>query len=492
MGSRDDVRRPIPWVMRSVVPKVLARASFLQASFLRALFAATALFATAPFTSTARADETWLLSLEPSLALPLGTPQSDRFSPGLTGAISVQRSVHPTSLLGVRLRGGFLFDGPPPTEEGVVDPGIGTFNSLTLSYRLRPFANREDLRRGTGLFAEVAGGAMLTGSDVRATLEAAVGYGWELGIIDIGPSFRYVHVFQGKNNFDDRDASLLLLGLEVTFLDARPRVITPEERERIGDRDRDGLLDPDDACPDEPEDFDDFEDADGCPDPDNDQDTILDVNDSCPLSPEDLDGFEDRDGCPDPDNDRDGFLDVDDQCPNEAEVVNGVDDQDGCPDEGLIEMVDDRVVLDERVLFDFERARVKHAAQPVIAAIAELVRQHPEWDSMRIEGHADARGDAEYNRRLSERRARNVMRALVREGVTAARIDSVGYGADRLRDQGQTEEAHQRNRRVEFVVLRRVEAGSEPEEIVVEPPAVRASEEDDDTMVFDSDAQEPR
>ena len=39
---------------------------------------------------------------------------------------------------------------------------------------------------------------------------------------------------------------------------------------RIGDRDGDGIKDDVDKCPDDPEDFDDFEDEDGCPDPDND------------------------------------------------------------------------------------------------------------------------------------------------------------------------------------------------------------------------------
>ncbi len=99
------------------------------------------------------------------------------------------------------------------------------------------------------------------------------------------------------------------------------------------DADKDGILDDDDRCPTDPEDKDDFEDADGCPDPDNDQDTVLDVNDSCPLDAEDVDGFEDVDGCPDPDNDKDGFLDVKDSCPNEAETKNNYKDDDGCPDE---------------------------------------------------------------------------------------------------------------------------------------------------------------
>jgi peptidoglycan-associated lipoprotein len=112
-------------------------------------------------------------------------------------------------------------------------------------------------------------------------------------------------------------------------------------------------------------------------------------------------------------------------------------------------------VLEEHVLFDFQRARVKSAARPVLAAIAELVRQHPEWVRMRIEGHADARGDADYNRTLSQRRARNVMRALVRIGIDSTTLESAGFGTDRLRDEGTTEQAHQRNRRVEFVVVAR-------------------------------------
>src|SRR5882672_2535150 len=136
----------------------------------------------------------------------------------------------------------------------------------------------------------------------------------------------------------------------------------------IGDRDGDGYKDDVDKCPDEPEDFDGFQDADGCPDPDNDQDGILDVDDKCPNNPEnrngiedhdgcpegvdgdrdgdgipvskdkcpdipeDRDGFQDADGCPDPDNDKDGIPDAKDRCRDEAEDFDGFEDKDGCPD----------------------------------------------------------------------------------------------------------------------------------------------------------------
>jgi hypothetical protein len=65
---------------------------------------------------------------------------------------------------------------------------------------------------------------------------------------------------------------------------------------------------------------------------DRDGDGIKDDVDKCPDAPEDFDGFEDEDGCPDPDNDRDGIPDMNDKCPNVPETRNGFQDEDGCPD----------------------------------------------------------------------------------------------------------------------------------------------------------------
>lgn len=98
------------------------------------------------------------------------------------------------------------------------------------------------------------------------------------------------------------------------------------------DRDMDGIPDKYDECPAATEDFDGFEDTDGCPDLDNDRDGIPDLVDKCPLDPEDKDGFEDTDGCPDPDNDKDGIPDAKDKCPDDPEDKDGFQDNDGCPD----------------------------------------------------------------------------------------------------------------------------------------------------------------
>ena len=103
----------------------------------------------------------------------------------------------------------------------------------------------------------------------------------------------------------------------------------------IGDRDGDGYKDDVDQCPDDPEDFDDFEDEDGCPEPDNDKDGILDVDDKCPNDPETKNGYQDEDGCPDNttfDRDGDGIPDDVDKCPDDPEDKDNFEDEDGCPD----------------------------------------------------------------------------------------------------------------------------------------------------------------
>lgn len=418
--------------------------------------------------------EAALVSLEADGAMPLGTPQSNLFGPGGGLAFGVLYPIAPQLLVGGRLRVAALLDGDPPVDPGRVDPDMGTLEVAELALRLRPFASEDEASRATGLFVDGAFGGGLTGEETRMVLEAGLGFGVDLGGIGLAPVVRYLQVVQPDDQLSDADARLLLAGIEFSFggKRAKPAPKGPPPPREKPDRDGDGIEDLEDSCPDDPEDHDGFVDEDGCPDPDNDADGLADMDDDCPDEAEDPDGFADDDGCPDPDNDQDSFLDGEDECPNEAEVVNGNKDYDGCPDEGLIEFKDDRIVLEERVLFDLERARIKRAGRPVLKAIVELQKQHPEWISIRIEGHADARGDEDYNLRLSKRRADKVRDGLVRLGIPADLITSEGYGSTRLRDKRDDPEAHQRNRRVEFVVVaRKTEA----------PPAGDAEGDERDT-----------
>lgn len=129
---------------------------------------------------------------------------------------------------------------------------------------------------------------------------------------------------------------------------------------------------------------------------------------------------------------------------------------DGCPISKHLNIVNDRIVLDERVLFDVDQARVKDEGRELIAEVAAAWLAHPEWKRITVEGHCDERGSDSYNQLLSERRALHARELLILAGFQEERIDAIGYGRTRPRDAGKTEAAMQRNRRVEFVIDREV------------------------------------
>ena len=223
------------------------------------------------------------------------------------------------------------------------------------------------------------------------------------------------------------------------------------------DRDGDGIPDDVDKCPDDPEDKDGFEDADGCPDPDNDKDGILDVNDLCPNDPEDKDGFEDADGCPDPDNDKDRILDVNDKCPNEPETYNGFEDADGCPDKGRVILRKGKLEILDKIYFETDKDEIKPISFPLLDAIAATIKGNPQIQLIEIQGHADERGDDAHNLDLTERRAASVRRALDERNVEPGRLKSHGYGETKPICTQHNEDCWSRNRRVEFIILKRTD-----------------------------------
>src|SRR5262249_28443501 len=160
--------------------------------------------------------------------------------------------------------------------------------------------------------------------------------------------------------------------------------------------------------PNEPEDLDGFQDADGCPDPDNDQDGIPDVIDKCPNEPEDYDGFQDTDGCPDPDNDGDGVPDVIDKCPNEPGPP-----PDRCPEQlphAGPRMTADRIDLGgERIEFVQRTAKLTPQSVTLLDGVAAVMNRHPTV-RIRIEVGVERTGQDKPSRdadmRLSAERAR--------------------------------------------------------------------------------------
>lgn len=108
------------------------------------------------------------------------------------------------------------------------------------------------------------------------------------------------------------------------------------------------------------------------------------------------------------------------------------------------------------VLFDFDSASLAPASERTVAQLAAAIRQLGLDGSatVRVIGHTDVRGPADYNLALSERRAATVLERIRTDSGTAARLEAAGRGESDPRYAGQGSDDHRRNRRVEVVVSR--------------------------------------
>ncbi len=292
----------------------------------------------------------------------------------------------------------------------------------------------------------------------------------------------------------------------------------PREAEGAGDRDLDGVVDPDDRCPDEPAGARPDPRARGCPIRDRDHDGYRDEVDACPTEPpgddpdprrmgcpaddRDRDGVRDGDdvcpiepagerpdprarGCPLRDGDRDGVPDGDDVCPLEPAGrhpdgarrgcphpdIDGdgiLNERDACPEERgprtrdpatngcpRVYVTRERVVITQQPRFAVDRDVILAASVPLLVDVAAALEAHPELARVEVQGHTDDAGDDAHNMDLSQRRAESIRAWLVGHGVDPARLTARGYGETRPLADNATRTGRAANRRVEFVVLER-------------------------------------
>jgi len=374
------------------------------------------------------------------------------------------------------------------------------FDAPISSYRLRPFV-LGGVSIAQVLSTDGGPGVGIEYKDVDAGFH--VGFGTKF---DLNKSWllRFDTRIMWLPNFREGEVTAnweFLLGLGYKIGPAAPPP-PPPPAEPI-DSDGDGLVDPEDGCPDAAEDVDGFEDEDGCPESDNDEDGVADEHDSCPLEPElvngiddedgcpetdddgdgflgsadgcpaqaeDVDGFEDEDGCPDPDNDGDGVLDADDKCEGELETPNGYEDEDGCADE-VPKAVKRFTGVIKGIKFKKGSDAVQRKSFRVLKAAVKVLKEYPALRLL-VEGHTSSEGKAAVNLDLSNRRAIAVKEYLVSAGVESERIETQGFGADRPIAPNATRNGRRQNRRIEFRLLRTGEHAGETPQPTPEAPAV--------------------
>ena len=137
-------------------------------------------------------------------------------------------------------------------------------------------------------------------------------------------------------------------------------------------------------------------------------------------------------------------------------------------------------VMIDNIFYDFDKATLTADSQKALDELVKLLNENPNV-TIELSAHCDYRGNAEYNKALSQRRAETVVNYLTQHGIARDRLTPVGYGKDKPKKirkkltetykwlkegdvltedfiKKQTKEhqevCNQLNRRTEFIVLR--------------------------------------
>lgn len=220
----------------------------------------------------------------------------------------------------------------------------------------------------------------------------------------VGINFRFGNSDKDKDGILDRD-------------DLCPEVPGPEENNGCPwpDTDGDGILDKDDACPEVTG----PEENNGCPWPDTDGDGILDKDDACP----EVAGPGENNGCPWPDTDGDGVLDKDDDCPS----VPGLTEYRGCPKPVEVIAKEATGAL-QGITFDFGKSMLSETSGTKLDQAAEVIKSS-NGGTFLVTGHTDRKGSEALNLKLSRERAAAVVKALEERGVADYQLKSTGVGS---------------------------------------------------------------
>lgn len=115
-----------------------------------------------------------------------------------------------------------------------------------------------------------------------------------------------------------------------------------------------------------------------------------------------------------------------------------------------------QIVLAQPIYFDAAKATIKPQSRASLDALAALLAKDKRLALVEIGVHTDARGNDEWNLKLSQARAEAIHAYLVQKGVDPARLRAKGYGETRPIDRGTSAAAMAKNRRTTFTILQRI------------------------------------
>ncbi|MVZ67668.1 OmpA family protein [Sphingobacterium sp. DK4209] len=115
-------------------------------------------------------------------------------------------------------------------------------------------------------------------------------------------------------------------------------------------------------------------------------------------------------------------------------------------DEGIL------VSISSDLLFPTNSSYLSDNAKQELSKLVKVLKDQKA--KVRVDGHTDATGTAEYNQWLSDKRAASVKKFLVDAGIAESRLSIKGLGQSKPIADNKTPEGRQKNRRVEVVILK--------------------------------------
>jgi OOP family OmpA-OmpF porin len=112
------------------------------------------------------------------------------------------------------------------------------------------------------------------------------------------------------------------------------------------------------------------------------------------------------------------------------------------------------IQIADKVQFGFDSAEILPASFDLLKEVAGVFTKNPQIEKVQVEGHTDSTGAASHNKELSQKRAESVRAFLVKEGVAGKRLVAKGFGPDKPIAENTTDEGKEKNRRVEFNILK--------------------------------------
>ena len=113
--------------------------------------------------------------------------------------------------------------------------------------------------------------------------------------------------------------------------------------------------------------------------------------------------------------------------------------------------VGERISLDN-IYFDFDKATLRNESAPQLNKVVQFLKDNRKI-RIQLDGHTCSIGQADYNQKLSEDRAKAVLAYLLKNGIKEKRLSSAGFGESKPRENNENEAGREKNRRVEFVIL---------------------------------------